>query len=727
MTTQMTRPTRQGLVGDDDIGVRAAVACVSLALLVFGLAGLASANAALSAIGLFLYAFIGFGAALLLAFGYRGWDVVALSPPLSLAIILLVGVFLVNTGTWAVGPPLFWVLAIGSAFVHFMVLARTLVALHSRRLSLHGGPPAKRDEDGGPRRHGRYRFTVDTRPPVLLAGAATVVGFAICLGSAFAVRHLNPGMSGLLGEISPAWYVGLVLLAAAVLLGQRLVSFCTGLPVVALQLALTLTPAIVYDYPRYAWTAKHVGATSYILLHHSVNPKIDIYQAWPGLFSGVAWLCRVSDLADPMGVARWWPPVVDLATLLVIRQLSYRVLRDPRRAWLATTLFMLEYSTSDANYFSPQSAGYLLAIAVFIVVFRHREDGQRLSTGGSVLLVAMSLALASSHQLTPYLVTGVLIVLVLLSRATTRWAPVIMLAPAVAWAVLRFSYVSKYASLKELGNPLHNLLTPGAATRGPSDGTTVIVTKYVQGGGALLLVLLALAVLVRYRSRLHLTLALCAASSGTLIFANSYGNEAAYRVEVFALPWLAILAADWQPLSRLGSTVFWSLSVPVLLSVFLVADMGLDFLYAERSGDITAFRTFEQSAPAGSILIVIGYEGNFPGNVTGRYNVVHEEAYYHIAGFATDNAESASSSFKQFMTVLLTTHQLIPAPQTDSAIVNRQIYVLTAQQPAAYLAEYNYATLGQYGAFSTEFEGSSQWSVVLRTPTAKLFRLAASP
>jgi hypothetical protein len=463
--------------------------------------------------------------------------------------------------------------------------------------------------------------------------------------------------------------------------------------------------------------------TSYILLHGSVNAKIDISQAWPGLFSGVAWLCKVSTLASPLGVARWWTPVIDLATLLVFHQLASRVLRDPRRAWLAATLFVVGYTIADSDYFSPQGAGYLLAIAIFAVVFQHREDESRMSAASWVLLFTMSIAAAVTHQLTPYIVTGALVVLVLFGRARTRWAPVITLAPAVAWAILHFSYVTEYFSLSQIGNVLRNLLTPGLASSGPAQGMLVEVSKYFQAGATLIIGLIAFTVLVRKRSSLHLTIALCAASGGALIFANAYGNEADFRVVLFALPWLAILASDFRPVPRLGSAFFWPIAVLVLLSTYLVTDMGLDFVYAERPGDLVAVQTFERRAPAGSTLIVIGYKGSFPADLTGRYNVVYEEAYRHVRGFTRASANNAAVSYSHFMQRLLTTRHLIPYQLADH---RPPFYVLTAQQPAAYLAAYGYASLKQYRAFSAQFASSSQWRLVLRTPTAELFRLRAS-
>src|SRR5664280_3004649 len=93
--------------------------------------------------------------------------------------------------------------------------------------------------------------------------------------------------------------------------------------------------------------------------------------------------------------------------------------------------------------------------------------------------------------------------------------------------------------------------------------------------------------------------------------------------------------------------------------------MGLGFVYAERPGDLLAVQTFERRAPAGSTLIVIGYRGSYPDNITGRYNVVNEEAYPHVRGFTSSSENNAAVSYSQFMSLLLTTHRLAPAKSAD--------------------------------------------------------------
>jgi len=61
-------------VSHDYTWVRSFVALGSLPLLTLEVVGLATANPGVSAAGLFLYAFIGFGAAALMALWSRGWN-----------------------------------------------------------------------------------------------------------------------------------------------------------------------------------------------------------------------------------------------------------------------------------------------------------------------------------------------------------------------------------------------------------------------------------------------------------------------------------------------------------------------------------------------------------------------------------------------------------------------------------------------------------------------------
>jgi hypothetical protein len=713
-------PEERLVTGDEN--VEAALALGSLLLLFMGLAGLVFSIHVLSAGGIFLFALFGFGSAVLSLFGYRGWRIVCFAPPLGLALVIVVGVLLVYLRIWSIGPELFWLASAATVFVHAQTLAPLVQDRSLRRI---------RDPrswivnyEGYALSRLRHDLLGDRRNLVRLEVNLVGVGVVSCLASALASRHLDPGWGGLLGAISPAWYVGLALVTAGIFVGQRLKGILVGLPVVALQLILTATPAIVYGNPRYGWTGIHVGVTAYILLHGATNAQIDIYQAWPGLFAGVAWLCKVSHLTNPMAVARWWPPVIDLATLLVFFQLAKRILRSSSQAWMAATVFVVGYTIADADYFSPQSAALLLAIATFAVMFRHRDEEEKMPPVSWVLLFTLSIADAITHQLSPYMVTVALVVLVVFRRSNTKWAPVVALAPAVGWALVYFSYTSQYVSWDTFLNLFKNSLTPGIVTGGPPPGTIANLVRLFQGGSALFIGVLAVAALLQRRNTLNVCLAVCASSAGSLVVANSYGNEAIFRVVLFALPWLSVLAGGFLLKPRVWSAYVWPSAVCALLILYLGADMGLDFAYAMRPGDLTALTRFESSAPVGSYLVTIGLAQGSPSDITGRYNEVNEDFTPNVLGANPSHPIKAVASYNQFMTNFLTLIRAVPSPVIGK---DPSYYVLFAQQPAAYLAEYNDASLKQYSAFEAQFANTPSWHVVLRTSSATLFILRALP
>ena len=99
---------------------------------------------------------------------------------------------------------------------------------------------------------------------------------------------------------------------------------------------------------------------------------------------------------------------------------------------------------------------------------------------------------------------------------------------------------------------------------------------------------------------------------------------------------------------------------------------------------------------------------------------MNEESYFNVQGFTRSSANNAAISYEQFMSRMGTTHGAVP---TLNSSVAPSYYVLTGEEPAAGLAAYNYATLGQYRAFAAQFAGSSLWQPVMRTSTASLYRL----
>ncbi len=122
----------------------------------------------------------------------------------------------------------------------------------------------------------------------------------------------------------------------------------------------------------------------------------------------------------------------------------------------------------------------------------------------------------------------------------------------------------------------------------------------------------------------------------------------------------------------------------------------------------------------GSYLVVIGLPPSDPLNVTGRYNLVNKISYPYVLGDNFAHPMGAVASYEQFMSKFFS---LIRAQSSPVIGPSPAFYVLTAQQPAAYIAAYSYATLKEYSEFEAQFASSSSWKLVQQTSTAQLFRL----
>ena len=139
--------------------------------------------------------------------------------------------------------------------------------------------------------------------------------------------------------------------------------------------------------------------------------------------------------------------------------------------------------------------------------------------------------------------------------------------------------------------------------------------------------------------------------------------------------------------------------------------MGLDYVYAVRPGDVKAVQFFELRAPPSSVLIVLGANGNYPANVTGRYNLVFETYYPYVSRPPGLHHPNVQAAYREFMSAL----QYFRPGQP--------VYVLSAQQPEAYLVEYGYCTSPEYMSFTEDLIHSSAWRLDLQTSTAQLFQL----
>ena len=575
-TVEMTdRSPASGSVRSDsaqgaDIA-RLTIGVASLLLLLLGIIGAAAKVTDLKSVGLLLFVAIGLGTAVLQPIQrYRGLTFLVYGLALSAVISLLTGFFLVEFHWWSAGTAIFIVFAAFAALAHIYGIATNAA----------GGSAALAEEFSE-----FNSSTVD-----LLAPALGIIGAAVSLISALMNQHTNlTSLSGILGAFSPIWYLGLAAVVASVILSRNLGGLRLGLSVSLLVLVIAISPAIMLNLPLYPWTFKSVGMTKFFMRNGQTRPGYGpnggVYQSWPALFAGVAWLSHVTGIITPTSIARWWPTIMDFGWLVALRFLAGRIGLSVRQSWFAAGFFFLSI-TIGQDYFSPQSISYFLALVIFAMAYKAHDSENPLDIPEWIILVAISCTIAFTHQLTPFMVTAALIILLVFGYIRSWIIPIITFVPSAIWTITHSSSLKGLLSAHGLGGVVTNLQTPGSHGSALHNGIWV----HLQVAGAVVAIgivgVLALIVLIRERTRLHLMLAVAAASGIGLLFVTDYGNEGLFRVVLFASPWLAVLAFAGRGIGAEASdegedplTIASLVLLPVMVVAYLFGAMGIDFGY----------------------------------------------------------------------------------------------------------------------------------------------------
>ena len=406
------------------------------------------------------------------------------------------------------------------------------------------------------------------------------------------------------------------------------------------QLAATIaclhgvTPAIE-ALPRFPVTWVHLGMVEYIQRIGAPAPDYDARFSWPGFFAFVAFVAQHVDPHVLQSLVAVVPLVSNLAYVLALG-LALTALRTNWRAkWLALWIFAAA-NWIGQDYFSPQGLNYflyLVFVAVLLAYFRPPvgvrnrppdanptvlEGTRRVlrlpdpSISGDapprpvtpglraallVLVLLLFFVSSTSHQLTPFVMVGACVALVLARRCVLPGLPLILAVGLLAW----LSYMAAPYWTGHLGDLLSGvgdvggILSSGVAERTAGDpGHQLVVVVRV----ALSVTMFGLAGLGLWRrarrgidDRIVLGLLVVPVVAAAL---QSYGGEIVLRVYFFALPALCILVAfaafpegadravTRRRLAALG------VCVPVLLSAFFVARYGNESYERVRSQELAA-------------------------------------------------------------------------------------------------------------------------------------------
>jgi O-antigen/teichoic acid export membrane protein len=437
---------------------------------------------------------------------------------------------------------------------------------------------------------------------------------------------------GLVSVLPPATLAGAALLVLAFAAGLWLRAPRPWLLVAVLLatvVSLHAVPAVLEEQPRFATAWQHAGFIDYIGRTGDAAPDMDARFSWPGFFAAVTFVTNACGITDLTEVLRWWPLAVQLLYLAPL-MLLLRAVRAGRRAkWCAAWLFALSGWVGQ-DYFSPQSVNYLIYlmfVAVLLVWFRTPgQPAGRLVPGEAevppvgrteralllALLVGLFAASVVSHQLTPFVMLGVLTVLVLARRSTPRGLPLLCGVLLVGWiCFLAEPYWSGhfdelFGGMGSLGGNVSSSVS-GRIEGGSTVHKLVLYARVALAGGVMALA--AFGWLRRRWAGIGDRALLVLLTVPFLGFGmQSYGGEMALRVFLFALPGACVLGA-LAIFPRRSSDRGWRgpaaalLAGWVLIGGFLVARWGNESFERVRTGEVAAMEyVYEHDKPTARLV-----------------------------------------------------------------------------------------------------------------------------
>ena len=447
-------------------------------------------------------------------------------------------------------------------------------------------------------------------------GLATA-GFLVAVLAA-GIQPQPPALYGAALAAGPLWFLGLGAIVFAVCWAFSSVGGRSW-SIVLLATVVPMSQAVMYGTPTVQVAARHIGLVNLLITHGGLDREAGIYQAYSGLFASSALVQQAAGWPDLMMYAAVFGAVGAGVNCLAVAQLA-RYFVDDERAWWAGLVFALG-SSLTTSFYAPQVAGLALVTTATTALLRN-STGLKWPRVWAAL--ALSIAVAPTHQLSPFLATLICIALVVVRLMKVWWSPVVLVAPAVIWALLNRGVLKSYVSLDELFNVLANFKTPSRPSSSALSADLVNrVTFWVPSIALVCIGVAALVALIRFHNRMTLGLALAAASPVALFAANSYGSEGIFRVSLFCLPWLAIIGSINLPRTgRRFWTVPWhpvrNAGVVALTAVFIIGTTGMDYTRVINPENVKAVAWVEEHVTDETKVFALGTTLAEPVLISGK-------------------------------------------------------------------------------------------------------------
>ncbi|MDP4502747.1 hypothetical protein [Nonomuraea turcica] len=350
--------------------------------------------------------------------------------------------------------------------------------------------------------------------------------------------------------------------------------------IAAITFALHGAGALVATEPRFPTAYIHAGFVEFISRTGGTAISIDARMGWPGFFALFAFVTKAAGITDLTPILMWTPLLSNLLYLLPFVLILRQVVATTRARWFAALLFVLVQWIGQ-DYFSPQGftfALYLAFVAILLRWFGRVEPrtkpiptkglrkllgkldamtpGELANTGtyraDKLLMLMMLLALffasVASHQITPFMMLGVVTAFLIFKRTSLTWAlPFALGLVVLAW--ISYMTVGFWASQIDaifggLGNILQNLRSNTGDRIEGSDPAHAMVLQARLGILVVILSLAAAGLFRRLRRGVFDRSALILLCVPVLALGlQSYGGEIGLRIYMFALPGACLLAA----------------------------------------------------------------------------------------------------------------------------------------------------------------------------------------
>ncbi|MER5178059.1 lipopolysaccharide biosynthesis protein [Streptomyces sp. NPDC002896] len=413
----------------------------------------------------------------------------------------------------------------------------------------------------------------------------------------------------------------LVVVFASLLWANRQHRVLLLVTLLATVVSLHALPAVIETEPRFATAWQHLGFMDYIDRTGSAVPDLDARWSWPGFFAAATFVAQACGVTDMTEVIRWWPLTMQLLYLAPMFLLMRSMRAGWRAKWAGAWIFVLSGWVGQ-DYFSPQGFTYLLYlvfVAVLLVWFRaprvlwtKRRPGEleveptdrRQRAVLLLVLIGLFAATVPAHQLTPFVMLGVLAVLVLVGRSELRGLPMLFAVLVAVWVGFFAEpywsghFDELFGGVGGVGSNVSSSVS-GRIQGGSSTHQLVLYARVALAGGVM-----AMACWgwwrrrdAKYRERSLLVLAFVPFLGFGM---QSYGGEMALRVFMFALPGAALLAglalfpragvtAEERDRDRVSlAPLAFLMAGLVLMGGFLVARWGNEPFERIRTGEVAA-------------------------------------------------------------------------------------------------------------------------------------------